>query len=227
MNILCLGCSWTSGLHIGDHKGFANSGEINWVRQIAKIMPEHNFYNFAFPGTSVMHSINVLHQSKKLLNFDKVIFQITNEGRYTYYKNLPHNFVSLDRVVQENKNYFYLDLTMDQVWNINFGVLNQKVFMREEDKDRFSLAKMWYERFTSTSNFCIEHKVSIEYLKSQVDLLFFHKKDCCFIDNVQTIQDQILNEKWNDYVIDDGCHFNLDGCIWQANFIKEKLFSVN
>ena len=222
MNVLVLGCSWTSGTSIAPNinSGYGNTGEANWVYQLSKIMPEHNFYNFAFPGTSVLHSINIMEQTKKLknFNFDKIIFQITNEGRFTYYKDLESNFVTTERIIQKEKNYYFLDLDFNQVLTVNYGTLNHPESIKE-----YKFAKMLYENFTVEHNFSVEQKVYVEWLKNNTSLIFFHKKDFCLKDeSILTIENLLSKDTWNSFIFDGpGCHFNIEGCKWQANYISQ------
>jgi hypothetical protein len=225
MNIACFGCSWTAGIHyrIEDsyNNGFADTGENNWVRQLSKIMPYHNFYNFAFPGSSIIHSIYVLDQVKKNIPilFDKIIFQATTEGRFTYYNEPLNNtdFVILPRIKQLEDNYFYLDLTMNEVITVNYGTLGYK------DHTGFFLAEAIYSCLNPRQTFQYEHRIYLDWLKDKVDLLFFHRKNHCFIEGILTIEDKLTAEEWNKFVIDEGGHFSLNGSKWEATYIKEHI----
>ena len=224
MNILVLGCSWTSGLH--DHP-------YNWVTALAEMMPEHTFYNCAHPGTSLLHSIWImekcLEQSNEInggIKFDKIIFQITNEGRLTYYHELD-DFKVNDWIRYKTDNLYALEIDWQKLCIINYGVLIPENSSPNHGKwkEIRKFAKDYYTRCTRQHHFNLEHKILAEYVKNKADLVFFHRRDDNNISGILSIQDILGDEQFKKFVIDSGDHFGIAGCQWQAKHIKTLLES--
>lgn len=221
MNILCLGCSWT-----------ADNNNISWPSELAKICPNITVYNLAWPGTGLLYSIYMM---EKILNsgilIDKVIFQITSDARLTLYKNFEFN---LENILDKTSfNYFRLKEN-DYFWTVQPGLLNLKKLEPLNSnlpkwKYLESFAKIYYSALDQTTQFDVEFKVQCEYVKNKADFCFFHGRqspiDSTFeLKNIDSIQALIDNEDlWKSFWIDDGKHFGLEGCQWQAQKIKEVL----
>lgn len=234
MNILTLGCSWTADRCVDA------THNTSWVKELSKITPEHNFYNFAYSGTSVHHSLLILESllKKSQINFDKIIFQITNEGRLTYYKN--QNFKNLDLKIDKIlDNYFVFDIKKNDnfhnICNINYGILspnNNSTHAHWNEIKNF--AKIYYTNLTREEHFDLEHKIQLEYIKNKVDLVFFHRR--FNLSNISSfdydpnkdhlvIQDVLGDEKFKSFSVDEGNHFSYEGCVWEAKYLKSKIFS--
>jgi hypothetical protein len=224
MNILCLGCSWTAGI---------NAQPYNWVEALAKITPEHTFYNFALCGSSLLHSIWILETTLKqqwdiikIGKIDKVIFQVTNEGRLTYYKNLDN--VRLADYVEKSKtisNYNILNLPWQQICQLNYGVLHPEnaSIHHSSWNEIYKFATDYYSKLTRHQHFDIEHKALVEYARSHSDFMFLHRRDDIGIPQIDSIQDILGDDQFNNFVIDNGGHFNILGANWQASYIKSLL----
>jgi hypothetical protein len=153
---------------------------------------------------------------------DKIIFQITNEGRVTYYKDLdPIKLPEL--LVKKRENYFCLEPDWTKIHTVNYGVLHAE--NRDSKHPRWSdiknFARVYYSALTRVEHFDLEHKILIEYVKSKSDIVFCHKRyESSFpTGDLIAIQD-ILGDDFNKFVIDNGSHFNLEGVKWQASYIK-------
>lgn len=226
MNILCLGCSWTQGV---SHQ------PLNWVHYLAKALPDHKFYNFALRGSSLMHSVwlleSVLNKQNFNIEVDKIIFQVTNEGRVTTYSDdfVDINLQDLVRhrlpIRQDVLNYYELDLTEDHnIWNkmstINYATLN--------DKKAPKFAKQYYLNLNRRQHFDIEHKALIEYIRPKVDYMFLHKAADINIPNIDCMEKRLGYKRFKKFCIDgDAAHFSVEGVQWQAEYIKSKVFDLN
>lgn len=168
MNILCLGCSWTAGVSM--------AGNYNWVDALATLAPDHTYYNLAQGGSSLLHSIWVMEHFLKNsgVKIDKIIFQITNEGRVTYYRNLD-NFNINEWLVQTAPNIYRLHIKWDRIRAVTYSIASIKPTNPVEE-EIFKFAGMYYSSLTPEHQFNLEHRILIEYLKSKVDLLFFHQQ---------------------------------------------------
>lgn len=223
MNILCLGCSWTAGV---------NEQPYNWVTALSNIMPENTFYNCSQAGSSLLYSIWVMEeflakakQDGVPIKIDKIIFQVTNEGRLTYYHDYE-NFDINKWIITKADNLFNLEVDWQNLAVINYGTLlpeNQSP-NHNKWKSIHSFAAQYYSRLTRNMHFDLEHRALIEYIRPKVDLMFMHKKDDIGIPNITAIQDILGDHLFNGYCIDGGSHFNIAGANWQANYIKDLLF---
>ena len=219
MNILCLGCSWTAGV---------NHQPYNWVTALSEMYPEHTFYNCAQSGGSLLYGIWVMEEflaKVKNVKVDKIIFQVTNEGRVTYYYNYE-NFDINRWLITKSNNLYQLEVDWQNLATINYGTLlpENKSSNHNRWRDTYNFANTYYSRLSRNMHFDLEHQALVEYIRPKVDLLFFHKKDDIGIPNVSSIEDVLGTEQFNRYVIDRGHHFNIDGARWQAQYIKSLLF---
>lgn len=232
MNILVLGCSWTANRLVN------NNITTSWVEELSKLLPEHTFYNFAYSGSSVGHSILVMESllENSKIKFDKIIFQITTDGRITFYNNL--DFKNLDFFIsQKTSNYYFLDMDKDnnflKISNVNYGILNPKNKSPRPDWEKIKkFAEIYYENLNLEYNFFLEHKIQFEYIKKKVDFFFLHRpisqsmfapisynpNNECFV-----IEEVLGNQIFDKFKIDEGGHFSLEGCIWEAKYLKKKL----
>lgn len=221
MNILVLGCSWTAGTW-GDTP--------NWVTSLSELCPHHTFYNCATAGTSLLHSIFIFEEFMSQVEqhkhkIDKVIFQITNEGRLTSYYNLKKIIIS-EWLTKEKNNLYRLHIDFNHLGNVNYGMLNAKNFSKNFSSSLklHLFAKSYYKLFTREFTFDLEHKILVSYLKEKTDFLFFHRDPGIIeLNNLPCIEKELGLEKFNNFCYDEGKHFNQDGCNWQAHWIKEQL----
>jgi hypothetical protein len=160
MNIFVFGCSWS------DDRVVDNNITTSWVYELSKIMPEHNFYNFAYSGSSVHHSILIMESV--LTNFqikpDKIIFQVTSEGRVTYYKNQDFKNFNL-KVEKISNNYFKFDIgkkdNFHNVCCVNYGMLNPNNNSSHNHWTKIKkFAKIYYTNLTKEEHFDLEYKIN-------------------------------------------------------------------
>lgn len=204
--IAVFGCSWSQGLQ--------NLNNFdNWVKHLAKKRPEYDFYNFGCGGTSIVYHVYLLDLITKREDFDHIIFQVTSASRYTWWQ--PHQ---LDEIIeQQDKNYWAIAKDYGKyIDRITMGSLQKGAL----DKKTQQFANEYYRRL-SNDQIEIEYKVYIEFAKARSDLLFFYKKG--LQEGDLSIQSTLGDEKFYNFVADDGDHFNKAGNEWQASWINKQL----
>jgi hypothetical protein len=214
MNILCLGCSWTEGVP---------AARDNWVSALAEQTPDNTYYNLAQGGSSLLHSIWVMEQflAQSSVKIDKIIFQLTTDGRVTYYKDLD-NFKIDDWLINITPNLYRLKIQWDKLRTITYSTASMHPTTPKE-VELFKFANMYYSNLTTEHHFQLEHKILIEYIKSRVDFLFFHRRDTTGISGITSIQDELGDELFSKFSIDNGSHFGKEGVQWQAQWIRDRL----
>jgi hypothetical protein len=230
-NIACFGCSWTHGatFEIG----------VNWVNALAKLMPEHTFFNLSQAGSSLLHSIWIHEMFTKHYKPDFTIFQITTEGRKTYYLNdkvTDHSFLfgpDFLRGHDDIPNLKTLCLPPEIVQSVNYGTLFRENAAWDGDpyfKRRYDFAKIYYETFDRMKTFDLEHKIFSQYVHDNADLAFFHNLDSVPADmdleSILCIEHKFGKEKFLGYSSDGiAFHLTTEGCYQQALLIKSLIHS--
>lgn len=198
------GCSWT---------GWSNN---NYVQELAKIKPEHNFYNWGILGSSIHISTFVLDYVKQKFSSlnNYFVFQVTTLSRVTWWD-------------EKYKKYLIPEQVTDNYYRLGHGA-------NEEFLGSFSAAscpnkharkyKEEYFKWTSYSTMAHNHKMHCHYAKQNSDFMFFQKPDARhkeFKDHL-IVQD-VLGEKRYQELCDqeDKHHFGLEGAQWQAKWISK------
>lgn len=224
--IACFGCSWTHGatFELG----------VSWVNELARLMPEHEFFNLSHAGSSVLHSIWIMEEFEKWQHPDLTIFQISNEGRKTYYLSDrltdPSYLFGPDFLRSHNDipNLKTLCLTPSVIQSINYGTLFREsgIWGDPYFQKRYDFAKVYYETFDRQKTFDLEHKILCDYIRSHAGLPFFHTLDSVpttyNYDETLCIQHILGKEKFMSFSSDgEGYHFTEEGCRWQAEYMKK------
>lgn len=208
----CVGCSFTAATH--HHRP-------NWVRSLAKMHTEHEFYNLATAGASVLYGIWILEEFLKTHQLDLVIFQITKEGRLTYFKDHELDQTPLETYLQKENNYNYINFPLRTVSCVNYGTLNKSPDcahpLYEEQKN---LANVYYSNVSKKRVFDVEHRALVYYVKSISDHCFYHTEDETNYKDIISIENVLGRDRFNDYIVDEGQHFGQEGADWQAKFIS-------
>ena len=217
MNILCLGCSWTEGVPAAPY---------NWVTALSEQTPNNTYYNLAQGGSSLLHSIWVMEQflAQSTVKIDKIIFQLTTEGRVTYYKDLD-NFKINDWLINITPNLYRLKIQWDKLRTVTYSTASMHPTDAKET-ELFRFANMYYSSLTTEHHFQLEHRILIEYIKSRVDCLFFHRRDTTDTPGIVSIQDTMGDELFLKFSVDNGCHFGEEGAKWQAQWIQDQIFKL-
>lgn len=222
--VACFGCSWTHGatFDVG----------TNWVNELAKLYPQHQFFNLSLSSSSVLHSIWVMEQAKKHIKPNVTVFQLSNEGRMTYY--LDHE-INEPAVLFNGKNLRWNDplpnvntlcLKPETVQSINYGTLSRETATDTDTgfPQRRKFAEMYYTLLDTRKTFYLEQQVYAYYIKNNVDLAFYHTFNSIppgTNNDLTCIETVLGHEQFNNYSSDgQGYHFTEEGCQWQANYIK-------
>lgn len=229
MNIATFGCSFTSGLK--------REGGYNWVKFYAKKYPQHTFYNLAYPGSSLAFQIFLMKELKQRVKIDKVIFQITTPFRFTYLNDCK-NFNVLDLETTDNIKAFSLEFN-DNIDAIHPGLLEPTVWNSPIAKLKEPRLRKFTEDFLSRTTGDIEtinYIALVEWLKPQVDFLFFHREPDRFIkertrepikhiaefDNMICLERELKQKQFIEFAIDNQYHFSEEGARWEADWIDSK-----
>lgn len=195
------GCSWTAW------------SKTNYVEELAKLTPEHNFYNWAQSGSSIALSTYLLDAVKHRYTGDNnyFIFQATNPYRVSWW-----NTIDFRSINQLQPNYFKLPALDGKYWQ-GFSAANCK------DKAFGKYHKQYYMTNTNT-NMNHEYKTYCKFAKDNSDYIFWQQKQQNKVfDNMICVQDLLGEEKHNKYLSRDGWHFARPGSKWQAQWIKKEL----
>lgn len=223
MNVLCLGCSWTAGVNIQPY---------NWVTALSELMPEHTFYNCAQSGGSLLYSIWIMEEflanaknGNNPIKIDKIIFQITTEGRLTYHHDTKDFNINKWLITKSNNLYQY-EFDWRNLATINYGTL-----LPENESNHHphwnsivTFSKDYYSRLTRKQHFDLEHRALVEYIRLKADGMFLHRTDDIGISDIISMEDVLGSKQFNEYIVDNGHHFSIDGARWQAAYIKTLFF---
>lgn len=206
------GCSWT---------GWHN----NYVQELAKLEPNHNFYNWAVKGSSINISTFLLEQVKKKFTTPNnyFIFQVTNSGRVTwwddnYKKWWDDNYKHYLIPEKQTDNYYrtkHRDINNGIVGG--FGATSCPIVTAKKYQEE-------YFRWTSRSTMKHDHKIHCHYAKNNSNFMFFHRSHSApkeFKDDF--IVEDVLGKKRYQELCNqgDGSHFGLEGSQWQAKWLRK------
>jgi hypothetical protein len=222
MKLAVFGCSWSYGTsqHID-----INQSQPNWVRSLAKLRPDISITNFAFKGSSIQFSSFLFNKYAK--EYDYTIFQITSPFRFTLW---PDQFNFKRHLVKYEDNLWQFDNKISQqVLNLNPSQLNREPSWKLFDnstRHALNFSKHYYKYIDSNYQW-FEYIMFLEHITKKADLRFFHRtggesewpqrKEISW-----GIEELITAEQYQSYLLDDGDHFNQEGCEWQANYINDK-----
>ena len=200
MKINVFGCSWSHGC-----KGSEDFiGKVNWVKELAKKYPQHQFYNYSLTGSSIEFSLAQLARVKDGLN----IFQITTPFRFFVWDQKV-----IDRFFKKDENLFqYNTKAYKSIECYTLGNKPNKYFH-----------KMY---FTKQNEEAEKSKFLIccDYIKRNTDFCFFHNRFNNITDfSIPCIKEELGEKSFKRYSWDKGDHFNEEGCQWVANWIDEKI----
>lgn len=197
------GCSWSQGIY---------PKLDNWVRHLAKLMPDYTFYNYGLGGTDFVYHSYLLDQTVHL--HDKTIFQVTSQGRFTWWDD--HSIAGY--MAQQDDTVVALYGPIDDVVHrINHGIVYGNSNLSATDK---LFGGGYYERITQYQ-LQFEMESAISLIKPKVDLCFTHRE---YNLNTEIPSMQTLAaSNYTKFLMDDGDHFNYNGNAWQAKLIYDQL----
>ena len=143
-----------------------------------------------------------LHQTTNLSNFTKHLTEFEPN-----YKRFDIEDGFFRKVVTITPGHMKLPKT-DIFWNL---------------LGKYDFAKSYYTA-VNKSIFRTEYKALVYYLKDKVDLMFMHNEDVLKLDICPVVVEEAKKENVIDsFIADNGEHFNIEGCDWQAKWLINKL----
>ena len=227
MKVYTFGCSWTYGSKDENYE------VVSWVEELAKMFPDIEFVDYAYPGTCIEYSTFLLNNIlKEKAVEDKIVFQFTLPYRYTTWTD-SNVLLSNDYRYAKTENYTKFKLDLRERIERYMGAWSH---MPEEKTDRFDMEfyKRYYLRFNEKKELSSYYAIS-EYVKQKADYSFFHvdynmmasgvgKKhtDNMFVFE-PSIQATLGQKQFIKYAWDMSKHFNNEGCKHVAKIVATQL----
>lgn len=226
MKIAVFGCSWTYGVPSNwSRKTTAEKYKhnipqedfVNWTRELGKIDPSLEIYNYAVPGTSIEFSLGMFERYLKNRYCDLTIFQATRPYRYTYWEE---NFNERLHFKKFENNVYQFDYSiLDHITIVDHHNDTNKIwnYIGKTNKDH-DYVKNYFLK-TSDEMFENNYKSILSYINSKADICFSHEDHQL----VESVQKSLGEEKFESYWTDIGKHFGVEGAQWQAKWILDKI----
>ena len=218
MKLAVFGCSYSYGIlqKIDYYKG-----SPNWVRELSYIRSDISITNFAYPGTSTFFSAFLFEKYAK--EFDYTIFQITSYPRLTFW---PDQFDFKKHMIKYEDNLTqFTDNLYQHVFYCNPASTLQPVdqmiqsnYFNNDKRKKLQFSKKYYE-YLPDELLNLQYKSVVDSVCSQANLVFSHQFE---LPTVLSNRKMLGENKFKQYVMDAGDHFNQAGCKWQANYINDK-----
>ena len=231
-NIAVFGCSWSYGVPAHSEQSIPYDC---WPLHFAKKYPDYIVYNFSKGGTGIGYHIAILHKflnSKQYNNETKIVFQITLPYRYTF--NVD-DLINIDLVLQNN-NYWYYDTTATPR-TVRPDVIQGLTRPRHWDNGSRLATKQIgfykkYMKYYPEIYRDIEFESQIAYVKNICNFVYAHQYWLSSnipvsvkqkYNTIPIVRDIIGEEKFNEFVFDNGAHFGPQGLKYMTKWIKGKL----
>lgn len=207
MNYAFFGCSHTSSLPEHNWR--------NYVEILSEKYPQHNFYNFSQPASSLSYSTHMQKLVDKYFDIDFKVLQIADPHRFTSIKD----FNVKEYTIQKTDNYYVLDWSIRThfIETITPGTIIPKYLV-------YPQKLKWAILFYKKANFDIleeEYKAMFHYSRKNFDYCFLHRSDI-YDFGITSVEDSMSKEQWEKFCIDEGMHFNIPGHEYIAEEILEK-----
>jgi|TARA_B110000908_G_scaffold80913_1_gene96985 hypothetical protein len=218
MKIATFGCSWTHGLY-----------EVNdfysWPYALHKLKPDWQIDNYAVCGSSLQLQTFLLDDVLRNNTYDKIIFQITTPGRLSYFEEDYDMTTALTEYETNYKRIETEDGFFRKVVTITPGHMQlpkTNSFWRLHGKYKYARS---YYGMLNKSIFRTEYKALVYYLKDKVDLMFMHNEDSLKLDICPVVMEEVKKENIaiDSFIADNGEHFNIEGCDWEAKWVLDRL----
>ena len=220
MKILCLGDSFTD--HWQDYEE-----SIGWVQQLARCMPEHEFYNWAVSGTGINLHDTLFKKLSLEVKPDLVIWQLTHPARHTFFTN---EFSNTDILKAELKHKMEYNLTVRERFHYDKLFPSTLVIgggcTHPESHNKFNLTEKIQFILNDKKAHLEYAQTTIDYYKYTTDNIIFFGIDSLYSDfnNIHNFKLDIDKSEFNSkqlkkYVTSTN-HFNTDTNAVLADFIK-------
>ena len=208
MNYAFFGCSHTSSIP-------ENNWE-NYVEILAQRYPQHNFYNFSQPASSLSFSAYFQKLVDKYFKIDYKVLQVTDPHRFTSVKD----FNVKDYTIQKTDNYFVLDIEVRHnfIETITPGTIIPKYL---SFPGKLKWAMLYYKK-ANLSMLKDEYKAMYHYCHSNFDYCFLHRSDR-YDFGITSVEDITPKDLWDEFCIDSGAHFSTEGHRYIVDEILEKV----
>jgi len=228
MRVAVFGCSWTCGVPVEWSKKTTNSKYkknipqedfVNWTRELGKLDTNLEIYNYALPGTSIEFSLCMLERYLKNPDCDLAIFQATRPYRYTYWHQ---NFNEKDCLINREPNVYQFDSTILEYVNIvnhhDGGHEIWNLLSKSGTQTENKYIKNYFRR-TNHEMFENSYKAILNYVKDEVDICFSHESNGL----TNSVQDTLGDKIFENYWMDVGKHFGIEGAQWQAKWVLDQI----
>lgn len=200
------GCSWT---------GWTKN---NYVRELAKLEPDHNFYNWGVKGSSINISTFVLDYVKKKFPSPNnyFIFQVTSPGRVTWWDEKYEKYLTPEKITN---NYY----TTDHSTNSNMSTIIGGFTANSCPNQSALKYQRQYFKWTSRSTLKHDHKMHCHYAKNNSNFMFFHMR-CPHKEfkDYFSVEDVLGKRRYQELCNqEDKHHFGLEGSHWQAKWLRK------
>ena len=224
-------CSWSYGVPAHSEQSIPYDC---WPLHFTKKYPNYTVYNFSRGGTGIGYHIALLHKflnSKQYNNETKIVFQVTLPYRYTF--NVD-DLINIDLVLQNNNYWCYDGLCTPKT--VRHTPSRGLKFSRNTAKSQSAVEqiefykkyiKYYPEKYTD-----IEFESQIAYVKNICDFVYAHQYWLSSnipvsvkqkYNTIPIVRDIIGEEKFKEFVIDDGAHFSTQGLKYMTKWIEGKL----
>lgn len=226
------GCSFTQGIE-------SLSYGSNWVHYLReKIDDDIEIYSYAQAGTGSPFHSYLFSQVKKNFPNDIYIAQLTNPGRYVWWKeNKKDTFAEykdydafynnvFKETISHKKNLYETLTDSTRVHLFNYGIVYVQYKNSLITTSDIQFAEAYYDRSNENNTWAISSK----YLVDNSDFSYFHHKvtmneyETIFGNNVHiptSIETQMGSDKFKSHIIDAGDHFDAQGNQFVANYVYD------
>lgn len=194
MNIVCVGCSYTSGMP---------DNYYSWPEKLADLRPNDHIYNLSMGGSSLLFGIYLLEEFQKIQKIDKIIFQITHPHRFTGFRN----FKLADSLVDWSSNYTRIDPDVRSKQSVLTITPSTANFKWTVNLEKIKFSHQYYRNYSRELG-SIEYNIFSDYISKLADISFSY--------------DQTPKKSRED-VIDKAGHFSKTGHEIIARWINDEL----
>lgn len=226
MKIAVFGCSWSMGIlrewslsqsTSEQRQRIPNEDFVNWTRELGKLRPDWEITNYSLAGASTLFSVSMLDRALEKNSYDCIIFQVSTADRYSSW---TENFDVESRLYNVDNNVRMFNLSiLDDVLIYDSHTPKKSIWNDLISKDKDNAFINYYYYRTTDEMFDLNHKALIEYAKSKSNIVFAHRSSkLC-----KSIEETLGKDKFESFFMDEGKHFGLEGCQWQAKWILDKI----
>lgn len=218
MKIYVFGCSWSIGVYRSfsieqrdnDFADPCKADFSSWASELASMFPQHDITNYALPGSDIVFSIACLNKVLADKDYDKIIFQVTNTYRFTYWNDVDLSI----HLRNYSKNYKRFSESV--VNDVTPSSVAENFIDRSKDT---SFMQNYIGRVNGQREEAM-HGSLVKYAENNSDLCFSHiNMDHLDITSIE----RETGDDFFKYVCDHGLHFGDNGNKWQAEWVAEQL----